>query len=395
MNIIKNKKNIVVVGLGYVGIANAIILAQHNNVLAVDIDNKKITKLNQKISPIKDKEISKYLKLKELNIEAKIIKETVYINADFIIICTPTDYDDSTKSFNTSSVEEIIKNILDENSSAFIIIKSTVPIGFTSKMRKKYNTKKIIFSPEFLREGKALHDNLYPSRIIVGDRCSSAKIFAQLLVDGAVKKNVPKLFISSTEAEASKLFANSFLAMRVAFFNELDSFLMKNNLDSKSIINSLAFDERIGDYYNNPSFGYGGYCLPKDTKQLLSNYQNVPQKIIGAIVQANETRKDFICDEIIRLKPNKVGIYRLIMKKDSDNIRESSMQDVLLKLKKEGIEVVIYEPLLKKGLYLRCEVIRDFKIFATQSDLILTNRMNKQLSGQKNKIFTRDLFHTN
>ena len=389
------RKNIVVVGLGYVGTANAILLAQRNNVLAVDLDENKINLINRKISPIQDDEATKYLQSKNLNISAKKVGKNIYKDADFVIIATPTNYDELTNQFYTKTVEKVIANILDETSSSLIIIKSTVPVGFTELMRKKFNTKKIIFSPEFLREGRALHDNLYPSRIVVGDQSCEAKDFAELLADGALKKNVPKLLISSTEAEASKLFANAYLAMRVAFFNELDSFAIKQCLDSKAIINSLSHDPRIGDYYNNPSFGYGGYCLPKDTKQLLSNFHGVPQNLIQAIVESNRTRKDLISDEIVRLKPKLVGIYRVVMKVGADNIKNSSMQGIMKRLKVKGIKLIIYEPLIKEKSFFGSKVTTNFNLFVKSSDIILTNRMDKELEDIEKLIFTRDLYQSN
>ena len=391
----KLRKNIVVVGLGYVGIANALLLAQRNNVLAVDLDMNKINLINKKISPILDEDVTKYLQSESLNISAKKVEANVYKDADFVIIATPTNYDELTNCFDTKTVEKVIAHVLNETSRASIIIKSTVPVGFTELMRKKFNTKKIIFSPEFLREGKALNDNLYPSRIVVGDISPEAKEFSELLSDGALKKNVPKLLINSTEAEASKLFANSYLAMRVAFFNELDSFALKQNLDSKSIINALSHDPRIGDYYNNPSFGYGGYCLPKDTKQLLANYHDVPQNIIQAIIDSNTTRKNFISDEILNLKPNVVGVNRLLMKEGSDNIRQSSMIGIMERLKAKGIKLIIYEPLIKESTFLGYQVIINFNSFIKNCDLILTNRMSKDLENSKKVIFTRDIYQTN
>ena len=389
-----NKKNIVVVGLGYVGVANSILLAQNNAVLAVDLDEKKVNLINKKISPIEDEEASNYLQSKSLNILAKKAGSNLYKDADFVIIATPTNYDDHNNNFDTKTVEKVIANVLDETSSATIIIKSTVPIGFTELMRKKFNTKKIIFSPEFLREGKALYDNLYPSRIVVGDTNGVAKNFAELLSDAAIKKDIPKLLISSTEAEASKLFANSYLAMRVAFFNELDSFALKKNLNSRSIINSLGLDPRIGDHYNNPSFGYGGYCLPKDTRQLLANYRDVPQNIIQSIVDSNKTRKDFICDEILKLRPNIVGVNRLVMKQGSDNIRHSSMIGIMKRLKEKGIKLTIYEPLIKENVFLGSKVFTNFNSFINNCDLILTNRMSKDLEGLEKVIFTRDIYQS-
>ena len=389
-----NYKNIAVVGLGYVGISNAILLSQKNNVVAIDLDENKINLINKKISPIHDEGVSDYLKNKKLNIAAQKVSLNIYKNTDFVIIATPTNYDDSMNSFDTETVENVIADILDETTKATIIIKSTVPVGFTEQMRKKFNTENIIFSPEFLREGKALHDNLYPSRIVIGDTNKAAHNFAELLADGALKKDIPMLFISSTEAEASKLFANSYLAMRVAFFNELDTYAFKENLNSKSIINTLSLDPRIGDYYNNPSFGYGGYCLPKDSKQLLANYQNIPQKMLQAIVDANRTRKDFISNEIIKLKPKVVGVYRLIMKEGSDNFRDSSMQGIMKRLKRRGVKLIIYEPLIKEKTFQDSMLIINFKEFIKGCDLILTNRMNKELEGLQNIIFTRDIYQS-
>jgi UDPglucose 6-dehydrogenase len=389
-----NKKNIVVVGLGYVGVANSILLAQKNDVLVVDLDEKKINLINKKISPIEDEEATKFLQSKSLNILARKVESNLYKDSDYVIIATPTNYDDHSDNFDTKTVENVIANVLDETSSATIIIKSTVPVGFTESMRKKFNTKKIIFSPEFLREGKALYDNLYPTRIVVGDTNREAKNFARLLSDAALKKDIPKLLISSTEAEATKLFANSYLAMRVAFFNELDSFALKQNLNPRSIINSLGLDPRIGDYYNNPSFGYGGYCLPKDTRQLLANYTDIPQNIIQAIVDSNKTRKDFICDEILKLRPNVVGVNRLIMKQGSDNIRHSSMVGIVKRLKEKGIKLIIYEPLIKENVFIGSKVIKNFNSFINNCDLILTNRMSKDLEGLEKVIFTRDLYQS-
>ena len=389
-----NKKNIVVVGLGYVGVANSILLAQKNDVLVVDLDEKKINLFNKKICPIEDEEATNFLQSKSLNILAKKVGPNLYKDAHFVIIATPTNYDEHNNYFDTKTVEKVIANVLDETSSATIIIKSTVPVGFTELMRKKFNTKKIIFSPEFLREGKALYDNLYPSRIVVGDTNRVAKNFSNLLSDAALKKDIPKLLISSTEAEASKLFANSYLAMRVAFFNELDSFALKKNLNSRSIINSLGLDPRIGDHYNNPSFGYGGYCLPKDTRQLLANYRDVPQNIIQSIVDSNKTRKDFICDEILKLRPNIVGVNRLVMKQGSDNIRHSSMIGIMKRLKDKGIKLIIYEPLIKENVFLGTKVLTNFNSFVNNCDLILTNRMSKDLEGLEKVIFTRDIYQS-
>ncbi len=386
------KFKIVVVGLGYVGISNAVLLAQHNEVIAVDVDEARVLLVNQKKSTVEDPEIDEFFKSKPLNLKAILASEVSYKEADFVIIATPTNYDDKTNYFNTGSVESVISEILKQKSLATIVIKSTVPVGFTQSMRDKLNTQQIIFSPEFLREGKALHDNLYPSRIVVGDNTPEAKQFATALQEGAIKADIPVIFMGSTAAEASKLFANTYLAMRVAFFNELDSYSLVHDLDARSIIESIGHDPRIGTHYNNPSFGYGGYCLPKDTKQLLANYEDVPQKLIEAIVNANTVRKDFIADQIIAKNPKSVGIYRLTMKFGSDNIRESSMQSVIKRIKAKGIEVVIYEPFIEDLLFFHSRVINDLEEFIKSSDIILTNRYHLDLEGCRNKIFTRDLF---
>ena len=386
------KFKIVVVGLGYVGISNAVLLAQHNEVIAVDVDEARVLLVNQKKSTVEDPEIDEFFKSKPLNLKAVLASEVSYKEADFVIIATPTNYDDKTNYFNTGSVESVISEILKQKSLATIVIKSTVPVGFTQSMRDKLNTQQIIFSPEFLREGKALHDNLYPSRIVVGDNTPEAKQFATALQEGAIKADIPVIFMGSTAAEASKLFANTYLAMRVAFFNELDSYSLVHDLDARSIIESIGHDPRIGTHYNNPSFGYGGYCLPKDSKQLLANYEDVPQKLIEAIVNANTVRKDFIADQIIAKNPKSVGIYRLTMKFGSDNIRESSMQSVIKRIKAKGIEVVIYEPFIVDLLFFHSRVINDLEKFIQSSDIILTNRYHPALEGCRNKIFTRDLF---
>ena len=386
------KFKIVVVGLGYVGISNAVLLAQHNEVIAVDVDEARVLLVNQKKSTVEDPEIDEFFKSKPLNLKAVLASEVSYKEADFVIIATPTNYDDKTNYFNTGSVESVISEILKQKSLATIVIKSTVPVGFTQSMRDKLNTQQIIFSPEFLREGKALHDNLYPSRIVVGGNTPEAKQFATALQEGAIKADIPVIFMGSTAAEASKLFANTYLAMRVAFFNELDSYSLVHDLDARSIIESIGHDPRIGTHYNNPSFGYGGYCLPKDSKQLLANYEDVPQKLIEAIVNANTVRKDFIADQIIAKNPKSVGIYRLTMKSGSDNIRESSMQGVIKRIKAKGIEVVIYEPFIVDLLFFHSRVINDLEKFIQSSDIILTNRYHPDLEGCRNKIFTRDLF---
>jgi UDPglucose 6-dehydrogenase len=386
---------IVVVGMGYVGLSNALLLAQHNKVIATDIDKEKIKLINKQQLYIDDEEAKQYLKKVQGNLSAISEVGDSYKSADFVIISTPTDYDETTNYFNTSSVEKIIQNVLADNPKTTIIIKSTIPVGFTNNMREKYQTQNIIFSPEFLREGKALYDNLYPSRIVVGDKTSDAKIFAALLAQGAIKNDIPILLINSTEAEASKLFANTYLAMRVAYFNELDSYAMTHQLSSDHIIEAVGLDPRIGNHYNNPSFGYGGYCLPKDTRQLLANYKDVPQKLMEAIVNANTVRKDFISEQIIKRKVVVVGVYRLTMKSASDNIRQSSMQGIMKRIKAKGIKVIIYEPLIKDKNFFNSEVINDLNSFKKKSELILTNRMHDDLRDVDKKVFTRDLFGNN